>query len=77
LRDVIEVARRGKPAVALVTEKFSEQAAFVAQAAGIPDVPRIAMPYPVAGRGEAFLSALAAELAPRILEVLMTPPRSR
>jgi hypothetical protein len=77
VRDVIEVARRGKPAVALVTQKFFDQGNFVAKAAGMPDVPRIMLPHPTAGRGEAFLSALAAELAPRILEALTNPHAGR
>jgi hypothetical protein len=77
VRDVIEVARRGKPAVALVTEQFSGQASFVAAAAGMPEVPRIELPHPVAARGEAFLSDLAATVAPRILAVLTTRPVGR
>ena len=77
MRDVIEVARRGKPAVALLTEKFAEQGKFVASAAGMPLVPQVLLPHPVAGRGGAFLQALASEIAPAILAKLTTHPGGR
>jgi hypothetical protein len=51
VRDAINIARRGRPSVALVTEVFREHGAFIATAAGMPDVPVIVVPHPIAGTG--------------------------
>lgn len=64
------MARRGRPAVALVTEEFWEQGDFVARSAGMPDVPRVRLPHPVAGTGESTMRKIAAELAPTIADAL-------
>jgi len=61
------MARRGKPTVALVTSAFWEQGDFVAQAAGMPDLPRIELPHPVAGTGSEAMAELAQALAPQII----------
>ena len=53
MRDGIAVARKGKPAVAIVTSKFRVQGDFVAGAEGLPDTPRVEEPPPVPGRGAA------------------------
>ena len=67
MRDGIELARRGVPAVALVTEAFWPQAEFVARAAGMPGAPRVRLPHPVAGTGRANMAAVAHEFLPEIL----------
>lgn len=51
MRDGIAVARKGRPAVAIVTSKFRVQGDFVARAEGMPDIPRVEVPHPVAGSG--------------------------
>ncbi|MBT5415764.1 MAG: hypothetical protein HOH66_00635 [Rhodospirillaceae bacterium] len=67
MRDSIAAARIGIPSVAFVTEAFWEQGNFVAQADGMPEVPRIKLPYPVAGTGEEALSALAGRVADEVI----------
>ena len=56
--------------VALVTETFWEQGDLIARSNGMPDVPRVRLPHPVAGTGHTAMSGLADELAQRIVAVL-------
>lgn len=63
VRDAIAGARSGIPSVALVTEAFWEQGTFVAEADGMATVPRIKLPYPVAGTGAASMRTLARQVA--------------
>lgn len=63
------MARKGRPAVAIVMTDFWQQGDFVARAAGMPDVPRVEIP-PVSGTGHANMAAVAADIAPRILALL-------
>ena len=70
MRDGIEAARRGVPAVALVTEQFWLQGDSVARSAGMPDVPRLRLPHPVAGTGLDAMGEVADAIAPRIVGVL-------
>jgi hypothetical protein len=70
VRDGIEVARRKRAVVALVTEPFWPQGDLIALSNGMPDVPRLRLPHPVAGSGHEAMARLAAELAPRIVAVL-------
>jgi len=67
------MALRGKPTVALITSPFWEQGDFVAQAAGMPDLPRIQLPHPVAGSSSDAMAELALELAPQIIAALTSP----
>jgi hypothetical protein len=70
VRDGIAVARRGVPAVALVTEEFWPQGDFVASSLGMPDLPRVRLPHPTGGTGAANMSRIAADVAPAILAAL-------
>jgi hypothetical protein len=70
----VKLARRNVPAIALVTEEFTEQGNFVARSVGLPDVPRLEMPHPVAGSGDENLSRVARQIAPRIVELLRGTP---
>jgi len=56
--------------VALVTEQFWAQGDSVASAAGMPDLPRLRLPHPVAGTGHGAMGRIAEALAPRIVAVL-------
>ena len=67
MRDGIALAKRGKPAVALVTEVFKAQGDFIAQASGMPDVPRVILPHPVAGIGAAAMADLARTIAAEVV----------
>jgi hypothetical protein len=70
VRDGIAAASRGLPAVALVTEKFWEQAAFVARSSGIADLPRLRLPYPIAGQRREVITGIASAHADAILALL-------
>lgn len=64
------MARRGVPAVALVTEEFWAQGDFVALSLGMPDLPRVRLPHPVAGTGKANMRKVAQSVAPQIIAAL-------
>ena len=70
MRDGINLARLGIPAVALVTEDFWPQGDFVAQSLGMPDAPRVKLPHPVAGTGEANLQRVADIVVDEIIQAL-------
>lgn len=70
MRDGIEVARRGKAAVALVTDQFWLQGDSVAASAGMPDIPRLRLPHPVAGSGRDAMGRVADDVAQNIVGVL-------
>lgn len=70
MRDGINIARLGKPAVALVTEEFWPQGDFVAKSLGMPDVPRVRLPHPIAGTGKANMQEIAKRVAPLVIAAL-------
>ena len=70
MRDGINLATLGIPAVALVTEEFWAQGDFVAQSLGMADVPRVKLPHPVAGTGESSMQRIAAAIADEVLDAL-------
>ena len=70
MRDGIALAKLGVPAVALVTEDFWPQGDFVAASLGMPDIPRIKLPHPVAGTGVENMRAVAEQVTPLILRAL-------
>jgi hypothetical protein len=67
VRDAINLARRGNPSVALATKMFEEHAAFIAAAAGIPDIPVVVLPHPVAGTGAKNFKTVSEPAAGEIL----------
>lgn len=67
MRDGIALARKGIAAVAFVTEKFEPQGNFVASAEGMPEIPRVIVPHPVAGIGADAMATLAAEIATEVI----------
>lgn len=56
--------------MALVTDQFWLQGDSVAASAGMPDLPRLRLPHPVAGTGHDAMGRVAADLAARIVAVL-------
>jgi hypothetical protein len=70
VRDGINVARLGIPAVALVTTDFWAQGDFVATAAGMPGVPRVQLPHPVASTGRARMREISLEICAQIVSAL-------
>lgn len=73
MRDGVNLARRGVPAVALVTTEFQAQGDFVARSLGMPDVPRVILPHPVAGTGRANMASVAKGCVDAVLEALGRP----
>lgn len=70
MRDGVNMAKMGIPAVALVTEEFWPQGDFVAESLGMPDIPRVKLPHPVAGTGKANLKKVAEAIAPAVIKAL-------
>ena len=68
MRDGYKIAMKGMPVVALVTEDFWSQGNFVAKSLGMPDVPRVKLPHPVAGLGEKKIGAIAQNVVDTILD---------
>ena len=54
----------------LVTEQFWLQGDSVASSAGMPDIPRLRLPHPVAGTGHDAMARVADNLGARIVAVL-------
>lgn len=53
--------------MALVTTEFWAQGDFIARSVGLPDIPRVQLPHPVAGSGVENMAMVATETVPRIL----------
>lgn len=70
MRDGISIAKQGIPAVALITETFWAQGDFMSRSLGMPDLPRLQLPHPVAGSGTAAMADLARRITPSILSAL-------
>jgi len=74
VRDGISMARLGIPSVALVTEDFWPQGDFTARSLGMPDAPRVQLPHPVAGTGEANLQRVASDVVDNIVQSFTMEP---
>jgi hypothetical protein len=70
VRDGAFAARLGLPTAVIITEVFADAADLVAQAAGIPAIPRVVLEHPVSGTGLANIDRVAAEATPRLLKAL-------
>jgi hypothetical protein len=70
VRDAVALARKGTPVVALVTEKFRDEALFLAGAGGVPDLPILFLPHPIAGEDKDLQQAVATATAPGIIVAL-------
>lgn len=56
--------------MALVTTAFWAQGDFVANSVGMPDIPRVQIPHPVAGTGRAAMKRVADEIAGEVIAQL-------
>jgi len=70
VRDGINFAKRGIPAVALITEEFWPQGEFVAESLGMPDVPKVKLPHPIAGTGSENIRNVARQVARDVIAAL-------
>lgn len=55
---------------------FWPQGDFVAAAAGMPGIPRIRLPHPVAGSGAESMGVEAERIADRIVNILRAGPEA-
>ena len=70
MRDGVNIAKLGVPAVALVTDEFWPQGDFVAESLGMPNIPRVRLPHPVAGTGTKNMKQVAEAVAPAVIKAL-------
>jgi hypothetical protein len=63
--------------VALVTSQFWELGEVLAQAQGMPGLPRILLPYPVAGTGMVRMREIAADVVDDVIRALTGTDESR
>ena len=70
MRDGVIVARKGIPAVSLVTEKFWPQGDFVAMSEGMTELPRVKLPHPIAGSGHEHMAKVAIEIRDQLVRSL-------
>jgi hypothetical protein len=68
--DSILIAQRHTPVAALITERFWIQSEMVARSFGLPDLPRVALPYPIAGTGTVAIDAAALDAVSAVLGAL-------
>ena len=68
MRDGVNIAKKGLPSIALITEDFWAQGEFVARSVGMPTVPRVKLPHPIAGTGVSRIGDIADGLAEKIIE---------
>ena len=68
MRDGVNIAKKGLPSIALITDDFWAQGEFVARSVGMPTVPRVKLPHPVAGTGEMRITEVADSIAEEIIE---------
>lgn len=54
--------------MALVTQEFWAQGDFIARSVGLPDVPRVKLPHPVAGSGIENMAMVATATVPDLLQ---------
>jgi hypothetical protein len=71
VHDGVLLARAGMPVAVMVTERFRDEARFLARALGLPDLPFIFLPHPVAGQDVTYHRALATAIAPFVLSALV------
>jgi hypothetical protein len=70
VRDAVVFARAGLPVVTLVTHKFIDEAEFLARAGGVPNIPFVFLPHPIAGETAEFQRSVAMAIAPAIMQAL-------
>ncbi len=68
--DSITIALRNTPVVALITDRFWAQSVLVARSQGLADLPRVELPYPLAGSGADNLQRVARDVVDATLDAL-------
>jgi len=57
----------------LVTSAFWPQGNFVARSVGMPDIPRVQLPHPVAGTGQQNMQQVADDVVDHVILALTGP----
>lgn len=69
-RDAVAFEERGIPSVVVVCDIFWDYFAWMGQAMGLSDIPRIKIPFPLSGTGESNQLAWADRIAPEVVAKL-------
>jgi hypothetical protein len=64
----VNLAKQGKPAVAVVTASFADLAVRMADHNKVPDLPIIVLPYPLEDEPEDYVRQVARRFYPELLE---------
>ncbi|RMF83053.1 MAG: hypothetical protein D6736_22185 [Nitrospinota bacterium] len=70
--DGILFEKQGIPAAAIVTDAFVETGRAMARTWGVPDYPFLVMPHPTSNLTEEELEQRAREIAPQVVQLLLT-----
>jgi hypothetical protein len=70
MHDALAAERRGIPAAAVMTDRFTVTAEAVVELNGLAGYPYVVIPHPIASDSDAELSAKAEASIARIVEVL-------
>lgn len=68
--DSIKIALQSTPVVALIADRFWAQSMLVARSFGLADVPRVQIPYPIAGSGIDNMRRVANDIVDDVLRAL-------
>lgn len=70
MRDAVDIEDDGKPVVAAICTEFMIHGRNMTRFLGHPDLKILELPYPLEGRPEAELRAIAAESYPTFLQLI-------
>ena len=73
--DSIRIALHSTLVVALIADRFWAQSALVARSFGLADVPRVQIPYPIAGSGNDNMRRVANDIVADVLRALSIDQR--
>jgi hypothetical protein len=73
LHDLVQLERRGIPAVGVATAPFADEAIEQARRLGMPDAQMVYLPHPVQLLTSAELAARADAIFPAVLAALTDP----
>lgn len=71
MHDAVEIERRGKPAAAVITDKFVVTARARAAVLGVPDYPMAVVEHPIGRLPDGALKERAEKASARVAELLL------
>jgi hypothetical protein len=72
VHDAVLLAQQGRAVATMVTARFRDEALFLAQALGQPELPFVFLPHPVAGQATQWQRELGERIAPAVVKALKT-----